>query len=92
MRVDAYNQVTQIYQSNQKRTSSVKESRKSSDVCEISQSGRDYQVAREAIKAAPNVREDRILAIRQQMASGTYNVSAEEVADKMAESYFNTTI
>lgn len=92
MRVDAYNQVTQIYQSSQKRTSSVKGSRKSTDVCEISQSGRDYQVAREALKAAPDVREDRILAIRRQMASGTYNVSAGEVADKMAESYFNTTI
>ena len=54
--------------------------------------GKDYQIAKNAVAAAPDVREDKVNAIKQALASGTYNVSMEEVADKLINSSFNLSI
>ncbi|MFW5668655.1 MAG: flagellar biosynthesis anti-sigma factor FlgM [Acetivibrio ethanolgignens] len=37
-------------------------------------------------------RYDKVNKIKEQLASGTYDVSAEEFADKIVNSYFNTII
>lgn len=92
MRVDAYNQITQIYQSTQTKKTVAKGKNSFSDVFEISQTGKDLQIAKQAVKDAPEVREDKVNKIREQLASGTYNVSAEEFADKIVNSYFNAII
>jgi negative regulator of flagellin synthesis FlgM len=54
--------------------------------------GRDLQVAKKAVSETEDVRWNKVNAIKKRMQSGTYNVSCEEVADKMIESYFNTSI
>lgn len=92
MRVDAYNQITQMYQASKASKTGVKGKSSSSDVFEISQAGRDLQTAKQAVKDAPDIREDKVNRIREQLASGTYSVSAEEFAEKVTESYFNTLI
>lgn len=92
MRIDAYNQVSQIYQSS--KVKPVKEIKKgsSSDAFEISQTGKDYQTAVQAVKEADDIREDKVSQIKAQLASGTYNVSGEEFAERMVAKIFDTLI
>ncbi len=91
MRIDAYNQVAQIYQTNKAKTTAGKTEKTSafSDALQLSQTGKDMQVAKQAVKDAPDVREDRVNEIKSKLASGTYNVSGEEIADKLVNNYFN---
>ncbi|HEX3023163.1 MAG TPA: flagellar biosynthesis anti-sigma factor FlgM [Lachnospiraceae bacterium] len=92
MRIEAYNKVNQIYQSNNiKAMESAKKTGKS-DQLEISQTGKDYQVAKQAIAAADEVRADKIADIKSRMASGTYNVTMNEVVDRLVDNYFNTIV
>lgn len=89
MRIDAYNKVNQIY-----NTSNVKKANKASkgsfsDKLEISQTGKDYRVAKQIISQTPEVREDKINEIKKQIESGTYNVDMIEVAEKLVNRYFN---
>lgn len=53
------------------------------DSFDVSLEAREFQVALKAASSAPDVREDRIAAIKKQIESGSYNVGAETVADKM---------
>lgn len=92
MRIDAYNKITQVYQT--ASTNKIKKINSASptDQLQISQMGKDYQVAKQAVAAAPDVRADKINTIKSQMASGNYNVSAEEVANKLVENNFNSIV
>ncbi len=83
MRVDAYSAISSTYTSKGKvKTNAVKPSA-SGDKIEISQFGRDYQIAKQAVKDAPDVREDKIADIKAMMSSGTYSISARDLADKL---------
>lgn len=87
MRVDAYSQISKIYEPKQKAR--AKETVKSSgrDELIISSLGRDYQVARQAVMAAPDIREDKVSAIKSQMEAGAYQVSADSFAAKVIARY-----
>lgn len=87
MRIDAYNAVNQVYQTNTQAKKVTTDKKTSSDKLEISQAGKDIAVAKKAIAEAPDVREDRVETIKKQMAAGTYSVSLEDVADKMVDSF-----
>ena len=80
MRIDAYMQVSQIYQANKTKNAPKTGKAGSRDSLEISSFGNAYQVAKQAASQASDVKE-----IQAQMAAGTYSVSIEDVADKMAD-------
>ena len=88
MRIDAYNQVSMVYaaagKSQTKRTAKTSATE---DKLEISQQGRDYQVAKAAVTQADDVREDRIAAVKEQYEAGKYDVSANKLAAKLLEKY-----
>ena len=88
MRIDAFNQVSQLYRSNGTKKINKTGTTMATDKVEISQIGKDFQIAKQAVSQVSDIREDRVSAIREQMASGTYNVSMEDVADKLLGSYF----
>ena len=94
MRIDAYNRISRLYEAQQ--TSKVKEKEKvdktKEDGVEISKLGRDIQVVREGLKQAPDIRQDKVNDIIRRMESGTYSVSAEEVANKIVDNYFDESI
>ena len=94
MRIDAYNRISRLYEAQQ--TSKVKEKEKvdktKEDGVEISKVGRDIQVVREGLKQAPDIRYDKVNDIIRRMESGTYSVSAEEVANKIVDNYFDESI
>lgn len=92
MRIDAFNQVSQLYRTNGTKKVNKSGNTAAADKVEISRIGKDYQVAKQAVSQAPDIREDRVNAIREQMAAGTYNVSMDQVADKLIGNFFNNSI
>ena len=85
MRIDAYSAINNIYTNKGKIRSNVVSRASNSDKVEISQFGRDYQVAKQAVQNASDVREDKIADIKAMMSAGTYNISAQALADKLVE-------
>ncbi len=87
MRVDAINHVSQLYKpASTKKTDKAGEVGKK-DAYEISQSAKDYQVAKKAVTEASDIREDKVADLKEALASGTYNVSSQEIAEKIVSSF-----
>lgn len=87
MRIEAYNQVTQIYNSGKVSKMKGSSSVDKRDQLQISQTGRDYHVAKQAVANAPDIREDKVIQVKNRIASGSYKVEAGEFAAKLIEKY-----
>lgn len=85
MRIDAYMQVNQLYNTNKAKRNAKADKPGTKDSLEISDFGNAYHVAKQAVSQGSDVREERVKEIQAQMAAGTYQVSLEDVADKMAD-------
>ncbi|MGN1147721.1 MAG: flagellar biosynthesis anti-sigma factor FlgM [Lachnospiraceae bacterium] len=87
MRIEAYNQVQQLY--NTKKPGQVKKTSgvSFSDQVQISSIGKDIQTAKAAVAASPDVREDVTAPIKASIAAGTYEVSTDSFADKLLAKY-----
>lgn len=85
MRIEAYSQIHNLYQT-PKSTGSANIGKTGTfrDSLNISGTGRDMQVAKEALLAAPDIREDKVAAIKAAYQSGQYSISAEKFAEKVA--------
>jgi len=92
MRIDGLNKVSQILGTG--KVNKVKKTGTSSfgDKLELSRTGNDYSIAKQAISQIPDVREDKINDIKKRMEAGTYNVSMEDVAEKLVSRYFDELI
>ncbi len=87
MRIEAYNQVQQLYQS-QKVNKSQKLTRTAPvDQLQISSRGRDYQIAKAAVQASPDVREELTAPIKERVQNGTYAVETASFAEKLLQKY-----
>lgn len=89
MRIDAYNQVSQLYKTNSKPKVQQTGNLSGSDKVEISSFGKDIQIAKQAVKNASDVREDKVAEIKNSIAKGTYNVSYEDFAEKLVQRFEN---
>jgi negative regulator of flagellin synthesis FlgM len=87
MRIDAFNKISELYNASNVKNTVKSKSSSFSDKLEISQTGKDYQIAKQIIARTPDVRETKINEIKQRMEAGTYNVTIEDVADKLVEKY-----
>jgi len=83
MRIDAINRVSQLYQANSTKKVAKTNHAEKFDSVQISQMGKDYQVAKAAVAATPDVRTDLVADIKTRMQNGTYDVSMEMLADKL---------
>ncbi len=83
MRIEAMSQISQVYQANGtfKKVEGTKGPQR--DSVQISDFGRDLQVAKEAVAKTPDVREDKVAEIKSAIAAGTYNVPMSALADKL---------
>ncbi len=52
-------------------------------IVELSQTSQEVQMAREVVEAQPDMREEKVAALRMQIDSGSYEVNSEAVAEKM---------
>ena len=88
MRIDAYSQIGQLYQTTRKtKVQTAKKVTTTKDELHISNMGRDYQVAKQAVAQASDIREDRVATIKADMEAGTYQVSNRSFAEKLIEEY-----
>ena len=83
MRIDAYNQVSMVYAAAGKtQAKKTAKTPGAEDKLEISQLGRDYQVAKAAVAQADDVTE-----VKAKYEAGRYDVSANKLAAKLMERY-----
>lgn len=87
MRIDAYNAISQVYQTNTNYKSKAVGKAYGSDKVEISSFGKEYQIAKAAVSKAPDVREDKVAEIKAMMSAGTYHVSGMDFANKLVDGY-----
>lgn len=87
MRIEAYTQVQQLY--NTKKPARLQNTAHTSatDRIQISSIGKDIQIAKSAVAAASDIREEMVAPIRTAVANGTYQVSAESFAEKLMQKY-----
>ncbi len=83
MRIEAYNQVQQVYNKPKVQHTGKTEKATKTDNVQISSLGKDIQVAKQAVKNAPDIREDIVAPLKEKVQNGTYDVSADKFADKM---------
>ena len=59
------------------------------DSVTLSDTARSLAAARQAVEAAPDVREQKVADIKQQVSDGTYQVSAQVLARKIVDASNN---
>ena len=77
--------VTGVY-TNDKRISRVENTNKispASDDVKISNVGKDFTVAMNALKDVPDIRMDRVNELSAKIEKGEYNVSGEDIASRI---------
>lgn len=93
MRIEAYNQVAQVYKANTAvGTAKTSKAGAYRDEVQISSIGRDYQVAKQAVADASDIREEKVAEIAAKVNSGSYDVSTDDFASKLLERYYAFTL
>ena len=87
MRIEAYSQIQQIYNTNRTTKTQEKRNVRPTDQLQISSMGRDMQIAKEAARAASDIREEVTAPLKARIEAGTYHVSTESFADKLFSKY-----
>ncbi len=87
MRIEAYTQVQQIYQS--QKVSKVQKTANAakSDKIQISNFGKEIHLAKAALANTPEIREELTAPIKTKIENGTYEVSNESFADKLMKRF-----
>lgn len=86
MRINSGINVQKVIGSYNKNISKVKKTEKSEmkrDKIEISQSSKDFQVAMNAFNKLSDVRQDKVNNIKNEIDSGTYKPSTEDIIKRM---------
>jgi len=89
MRIDAYNQIQQVYEAKKVGKADEKKAVSSSfrDQLILSSTAKDTTVAKQAVASAPDVREDLVNSLKQRIDNGTYEVDVDDFAGKLLEKY-----
>ncbi len=87
MRIEAYAQVQQLYQSQKVNRSQKTGKISQTDKVQISSLGKDIQIAKAAVADAPDIREELTAPIKARIQNGTYAVDNETFADKLLKKY-----
>ena len=83
MRIDAMSRVYDAYKVQGNVSSKKIEQSKSKDEVTFSSEAKDFATVTKLLSQVPDVRVDRVEALKTQMSSGTYSIDAEEVAEKI---------
>ncbi len=96
MRIEAYHQVARVYGaskgSGSSKAANGARAESTRDDVSISSLGRDYQIAKQAVAEAPDVREDKVAALAERVRSGNYEVGVDDFAAKLLASYHSLSL
>ncbi len=87
MRIEAYNQIGQIYAPKKTYGTQKTNTVSKTDQVHISSIGKDIQTVKQAVANTPDVREDITGALRTKIQNGTYEVSSDDFASKLMAAY-----
>lgn len=87
MRIEAYNQIAGLYKASKTTKTYNTNGVGGKDEVQISQTGRDFQIAKQAVKQSSDVREDKVAQLKAKIDSGEYQVSADDFAAKLMQKY-----
>lgn len=87
MRIEAYTQVQQLYNSSKVQKEANVAKKGQTDQVQISSMGLNIQAAKAAVKGASDIRYDVVEPLKKAIANGTYEVSSESFADKLLRKY-----
>lgn len=87
MRIEAYSQIPKVYQSQKINRPQKSGTVTAADSVQISNIGKDFQTAKAAVAASPDIREDVTSSIKARLQNGSYKVDAESFADKLMMKY-----
>ena len=87
MRIEAYNQVHQLYQTGKVSKAPQTSGASRTDQLQFSTLGKDIRVAQAAVAGAPDIREDVTAPIKAQIENGTYSVDNATFAEKLLQKY-----
>lgn len=90
MRIDAYNQIAASYNKTKPiKVKSIAEVTSARDQVQISRAGRDHQIAKQAVAAASDIREDKVTEVKARIQSGNYDVDTGDFASILLASYYS---
>ena len=87
MRIEAYNQIGQIYTAKKTYGTQKTNTVSRTDQVQISSIGKDIQTVKQAVANTPDVREDVTAPIKAKIQNGTYEVSSDDFASKLMAAY-----
>jgi negative regulator of flagellin synthesis FlgM len=87
MRIEAYTQVQQVYNTSKTAKTQRTDKKSGSDQVQISSFGKDIQAAKNAVAAADDIRTELTAPLKASIANGTYQVSGESFAEKLMQKY-----
>lgn len=87
MRIEAYTQVQQLYQTKKVNQTRKEGSVSRADQVQISSFGKDIQTAKAAVAGSPDIRGELTAPIKTQIQNGTYSVDNASFAEKLLQKY-----
>ena len=93
MKINQISQIAKVYgPSSVNKVTSKDVNIKTKDNLKISETAKYFQLAYKAAKDSPDIRTEKVENLKARIDSGTYNISAEEVAKKMIPGIFDKQI
>lgn len=74
---------TNIYNKKITNNKTIEKNNKKSDTFTVSDKAKDFQTVLKAVQLSPDLREEKINEIANKIQNNSYNVSAEDVANKI---------
>jgi len=56
------------------------------DEVKLSDQARDFQIAMKALKDVPDIRKDKVEAVKKEIQTGTYEINSGKIVEKIFES------
>ncbi|RKD32326.1 flagellar biosynthesis anti-sigma factor FlgM [Thermohalobacter berrensis] len=77
--------ILQVYKNNKVNDTKGKTKSNKTDKLSLSSKAKEYQIAMNALKKAPDVRKEKVERIKREIELGTYEVNSGKIAEKMLD-------
>jgi len=81
--IDAYVNQVQDKDNTQAQAEKADKQQKKTDTVVLSDAAKRIQEAKKQLDAMPDIREDMVARLKEQVENGTYEIDAEKIAGKM---------
>ncbi len=83
MKISSVSGVYDVYRSKPAVSGKKSTGGSKKDDLKVSDKAKEFQVALKSALSSADIREDKIESIKERIENGTYNISAEDIADKI---------